>query len=126
MTSLRSKPTNAELEILRVLWARGPSTVRDVARAMKREEAYTTILKLLQNMTEKRLVVRDESARTHVYAPARREQQTKRLLVADLIDRVFDGSAAALVMQVLAGADTSREELDEIRQLLDQKRGGRR
>ena len=84
MTSLRSKPTNAELEILRVLWARGPSTVRDVARAMGREDAYTTVLKLLQNMTEKRLVVRDESARTHVYAPARREQQTKRLLVADL------------------------------------------
>ena len=100
--------------------------MRDVARAMGREDAYTTVLKLLQNMTEKRLVVRDESARTHVYAPARREQQTKRLLVADLIDRVFDGSAAALVMQVLAGAETSRKELEEIRQLLDQKRGGRR
>ena len=126
MTVLRSKPTNAELEILRVLWARGPSTVRDVARTMGREDAYTTVLKLLQNMTEKRLVVRDESARTHVYAPARREQQTKRLLVADLIERVFDGSATALVMQVLAGAETSKKELDEIRQLLDKKRGGRR
>ena len=84
------------------------------------------MLKLLQNMTEKRLVVRDESERTHVYAPARREQQTKRLLVADLVDRVFDGSAAALVMQVLAGANNSKEEIDEIRKLLDQKRGGRR
>ncbi len=126
MTVLRSKPTNAELEILRVLSARGPSTVRDVARTMGREDAYTTVLKLLQNMTEKRLVVRDESARTHVYAPARREQQTKRLLVADLIERVFDGSATALVMQVLAGAETSKKELDEIRQLLDKKRGGRR
>ena len=126
MPRLRTKPTNAELEILRVLWARGPSTVRDVARAMDREAAYTTVLKLLQNMTEKRLVVRDESARTHVYAPARREEQTKRLLVADLIDRVFDGSAAQLVMQALAGSTTSEKELSEIRKLLKEKRGGRR
>jgi len=127
MARLRSKPTNAELDILRVLWARGPSTVRDVARALAREDAYTTVLKLLQNMTEKRLVVRDESSRTHVYAPARRAEQTKRLLVTDLIDRVFDGSAAQLVMQALAGAEASRAELDEISKLLAQKkRGGRR
>lgn len=125
MARLRSKPTNAELAILRVLWARGPSTVREVARVMGREDTYTTILKLLQNMTDKRLVVRDESARTHVYAPARREDQTKRLLVADLIDRVFNGSAAQLVMQALAGAETSPKEIDEIRKLLDRKRGGR-
>jgi predicted transcriptional regulator len=125
VTRLRSKPTNAELAILRVLWARGPSTVREVARAMGRENTYTTILKLLQNMTDKRLVVRDQSARTHVYAPARREDQTKRLLVADLIDRVFDGSAAQLVMQALAGAETSPGEIDEIRKLLNRKRGGR-
>ena len=127
MARLRSKPTNAELEILRVLWARGPSTVREVARALGREDTYTTVLKLLQNMTEKRLVVRDESARTHVYAPARRAEQTKRLLVADLIERVFDGSAAQLVMQALQGADPSQAELDEIGRLLAQKkRGGRR
>ena len=121
----RRKPTNAEVDILRVLWTRGPSTVRDVARAMGREDAYTTVLKLMQNMTEKRLVVRDESARTHVYTAANPEEQTKRALVADLIDRVFDGSAAQLVMQALAGADASREEIAQIRKLLEKKRGGR-
>jgi BlaI family penicillinase repressor len=126
MPRLRSKPTNAELEILRVLWVQGPSTVRDVARALGREPAYTTVLKLLQNMTAKRLVVRDESSRTHVYAPARREEQTKRLLVADLIDRVFDGSAAQLIMQALAGSATSAKDIAEIRKLLNDKRGGRR
>ena len=126
MPRLRSKPTNAELEILRVLWAQGPSTVRDVARTLGREAAYTTVLKLLQNMTAKRLVVRDESAKTHVYAPARRAEQTRRLLVADLIDRVFDGSAAQLVMHALAGSTTSAKEIAEIRKLLNEKRGGRR
>jgi predicted transcriptional regulator len=120
------KPTRAEVGILRVLWSRGPSTVRDVARAMGRETAYTTILKLMQNMTEKRLVVRDESSRTHVYAAAEPEEHTKRQLVADLIDKVFDGSAAQLVMQALAGAKTSPEELAEISRLLAKKRGGRR
>jgi predicted transcriptional regulator len=125
MKRARRKPTNAEVEILRVLWARGPATVRDVARALGREDAYTTVLKLMQNMTEKRLVVRDESARTHVYAAARPEEQTKRALVADFVDRVFDGSVAQLVMQALAGSETTREELDEIRTLLNTKRGGR-
>jgi predicted transcriptional regulator len=125
MKRARRKPTNAEVEILRVLWARGPATVRDVARALGREDAYTTVLKLMQNMTEKRLVVRDESARTHVYAAARPEEQTKRALVADFVDRVFDGSVAQLVMQALAGAEATREELDEIRKLLNAKRGGR-
>lgn len=124
--NFRRRPTDAELAILRVLWTRGPSTVRDVAVEMGREGAYTTVLKLLQNMTAKRLVVRDESAKTHVYAPARREEQTKRLLVADLIDRVFDGSAAQLVMQALAGSETSAKEIAEIRKLLNEKRGGRR
>lgn len=126
MKPLRSKPTNAEVAILRVLWARGPSTVRDVAKATGREAAYTTVLKLMQNMTDKGLVLRDESSRTHVYAAARPEEQTKRQLVADLIDRVFDGSAAQLVMQALAGADASPGELAEIRKLLQRKRGGRR
>ena len=125
-SAARKKPTGAEVGILRVLWARGPSTVRDVAKAMGREAAYTTVLKLLQNMTEKRLVVRDESSRTHVYAAAAPEEQTKRQLVADLIDKVFDGSAAQLVMQALAGAKTTPEELAEIGKLLASKRGGRR
>src|SRR5262245_20077492 len=100
MSAFRRKPTDAELAILRVLWAKGPSTVRQIAEVMAdggRETGYTTVLKLLQIMTEKGLVVRDESARTHVYAQASTQDQTQRQLVTDLLDRVFDGSAAQLV-----------------------------
>ena len=92
-------------------WSRGPSTVREVARAMGRETAYTTILKLMQNMTEKRLVVRDAIVANPRVCGGRAQEHTKRQLVADLIDKVFDGSAAQLVMQALAGAKTSPEEL---------------
>ena len=120
------KPTNAEVAILRVLWSRGPSTVREVATAMGREAAYTTVLKLMQNMTDKRLVRRDESARTHVYAAAQPEEQTQKQLVTDMLDKVFNGSAAKLIMQALAARDTSPKELAEIRRLLDKHRGGRR
>jgi len=119
MKSLRRKPTDAELAILRVLWTRGPSTVRQVAEALGREAGYTTVLKLLQIMTEKKLVRRDESTRTHVYEAAHTEDQTQRHLVADLLNRVFDGSAAKLVVQALAASKTSPEELAEIRKLLD-------
>jgi predicted transcriptional regulator len=122
----RRKPTDAELAILRVLWARGPSTVREVAGAMGREDAYTTILKLLQIMTEKRLVRRDESARTHVYEAAYSEDHTQKQLVADLLDRAFDGSAAKLVLQALETRQATPEELTEIRKLIDKARGGRR
>jgi BlaI family transcriptional regulator, penicillinase repressor len=125
VTGPSKKPTDAELAILRVLWARGPSTVREVAREMGREGAYTTILKLMQIMTEKRLVRRDESPRTHVYEAAWTEGETQQQLVTDLLDRVFDGSASRLVMQALAAKKTSRKELAEIRKLLDQQRGGR-
>jgi predicted transcriptional regulator len=93
---------------------------------MGREAAYTTVLKLMQNMTDKGLVRRDESSRTHVYEAARPEEQTQRQLVRDLLERVFDGSAAKLVMQVLAARKTSSKELAEIRKLLDKQRGGRR
>ena len=119
MKALRRRPTDAELAILRVLWTRGPSTVRQVAEAMGREASYTTVLKLMQIMTEKRLVRRDEAARTHVYEAAYTEDQTQRHLVSDLLERVFDGSAAKLVLQALASGKASREELDEIRKLLD-------
>jgi predicted transcriptional regulator len=122
----RKKPTDAELGILRVLWTRGPSTVRQVAEALGREAGYTTVLKLLQIMTEKRLVVRDEAARTHVYQAAYTEDQTQRQLVSDLLDRAFGGSAAKLVLQALAANKTSPEELAEIRKLLDKQRGGAR
>jgi BlaI family transcriptional regulator, penicillinase repressor len=122
----RRKPTDAELAILRVLWARGPSTVREVAEAMGREGAYTTVLKLLQIMTDKGLVRRDESARTHVYKATASEDQTKRQLVADLLDKVFEGSSAKLVLQALSTRAASPDEIDEIKKLLDTYRGGRR
>jgi predicted transcriptional regulator len=118
MKGLRRKPTDAELAILTVLWARGPSTVRDIAAHMGREAGYTTILKLLQIMTEKQLVVRDEGARTHVYEAAYTQDQTQRQLVTDLLDRAFDGSAAKLVLQALATGTSSSEELAEINKLL--------
>ena len=119
------KPTDAELAILRVLWTRGPSTVRQVAAAMDREAGYTTVLKLLQIMTEKALVTRDESARTHVYAAAYTEDQTQQQLVLDLVERAFDGSAAKLVLQALASKKATPEELDEIRKLLNVRGGSR-
>ena len=117
------KPTDGELAILRVLWTRGPSTVRHVAEALERETGYTTALKLLQIMTEKGLVCRDETSRTHVYEAAASEDQTQRTLVSDLLDRAFGGSAAKLVLQALATSKASPEELVEIKRLIDKKRG---
>ena len=118
MSSEGRKPTDAELAILGVLWERGPSTVREVADATGRAGAYTTVLKLLQIMTKKRLVRRDVSSRTHVYQPAHSQGATQRRLVRDLLDRAFDGSAAKLIVQALAATRTSPEELAEIRKLL--------
>jgi BlaI family transcriptional regulator, penicillinase repressor len=122
----RRRPTDAELAILHVLWSRGPSTVRDVAAAMDREGAYTTVLKLMQIMTDKGLVKRDDSARTHIYRAVSSEGQTQRQLVTEMVDKVFAGSAAKLVLQALSAGKTSPEELAEIRKLLDTHRGGRR
>jgi predicted transcriptional regulator len=114
------KPTNAELGILSVLWEAGPSTVREVHETMAdREVGYTTVLKLLQIMTDKGLVARDESARSHVYRATRPEKQVKRRLVTDLLDRAFGGSTASLVMHALEGKKASREELRQIRELID-------
>ena len=124
MKAVRRKPTHAELDILRVLWSNGPSTVRQIAGIMGREGGYTTILKLLQIMTEKQLVVRDESARTHIYEAAYTQDQTQRQLVTDLVDRVFGGSAAKLVLQALASTKASPEELEQIQKLLATKTGG--
>ena len=126
MKPIGRKPTDSELAILRVLWARGPSTVRQVAAVLDREAGYTTVLKLLQIMTDKELVVRDESERTHVYEAAYTEDQTQRQLVSDLLARAFDGSAAKLVLQALASNKSTPEELDEIRKLLNKQRGGPR
>ena len=115
------RPTDAELAILRVLWQRGPSTVREVHEDLSRthDSGYTTTLKLLQIMIDKGLVVRDESQRAHVYASRLSEQKTQRQLLGDLIDRAFGGSPAKLVMQALSGTKTSAEELTAIRQLID-------
>ncbi|MHC4346262.1 MAG: BlaI/MecI/CopY family transcriptional regulator [Planctomycetota bacterium] len=117
-------PTDRELAILRVLWERGPSTVRQVNEAISadRSTGYTTTLKLMQIMTEKGLVVRDESDRTHVYKANVAEEQTQRQLVGDLMDRAFGGSARKLVMQALAAKKVSAGELTKIKQLLDELR----
>jgi predicted transcriptional regulator len=118
------RPTDAELAILRVLWDRGPSTVRQVHEVLGRERpaAYTTALKLLQIMTEKGLVERDERDRTHVYRARLSEEQTQRQLVRDLADRAFGGSATKLVMQALASRRASADELREIRRAIDSAR----
>jgi predicted transcriptional regulator len=118
------RPTDAELSILRVLWERGPSTVRQVHDVLSRERptAYTTALKLLQIMTDKGLVRRDETERTHVYHPRLSEEQTQRQLVRDLLDRAFGGSATKLVMQALAARRATPEELVEIRKLIETRR----
>ncbi len=119
------RPTDAELAILNVLWERGPSTVRDVHEALSKTQAtgYTTILKLMQIMTDKGLVVRDESQRAHVYEARYSAQRTQRQLLADLVDRAFGGSPAKLVMQALSGRRASAEELSAIRDMLDRLEG---
>jgi BlaI family transcriptional regulator, penicillinase repressor len=123
----RPKPTAAELEILRVLWRNGPSTVNQVQPALERGHrvAYTTVLKLLQIMLEKGLVRRDESSRPHVFRAAVPEEQVKRRLVTDLLDRAFEGSAMSLVMQALAAKRATPEEVRQLRELLDEIEGGR-
>jgi predicted transcriptional regulator len=114
------RPTDAELAILRVLWERGPSTVRQVHDVLSanREFAYTTTLKLLQLMTEKGVAVREEAGRVHLYRAAVAQEETQRHLIRDLVDRAFGGSPSQLVMQALAAKPASAEELREIRRLL--------
>ena len=122
------RPTDAELAILRVLWRRGASTVKDVHEELARRSpaAYTTTLKQLQIMTDKGLVLRDESQRAHLYMARLPEEQTQGQLVGDLLDRAFEGSASRLVMRALASRPASAEELSEIRRLLDQLEGGKK
>jgi BlaI family transcriptional regulator, penicillinase repressor len=124
----RPRPTPAELEILRVLWERGPSTVREVHESLDRERptGYTTVLKLLQIMTEKGIVTRDESARAHVYAARVPEADTQRQLVGDLLDRAFGGSALKLVLHALSARKASPAEIARIRRMLDELEGGQR
>ena len=115
------RPTDAELEILRVIWGRGPSTVREVHAELnaKRETGHTTALKLMQIMTDKGLLRRDESRRPQIYEPVRSKHQTQRQLIGDLLDRAFSGSPGHLVLQALSAKKTTSEERRQIRDLLD-------
>ena len=116
------KPTAAELEILNVLWRLESATVRDVHTELHRTNqaiGYTTVLKLMQIMTEKRLVERDERDRAHVYRPALKREETQGQMVRDLLDRAFSGSAAQLVLRALSDRRASKQEIAEIRQLLE-------
>jgi BlaI family penicillinase repressor len=119
------KPTDAELAILQVLWADGPSTVRDVLGVLEQQRptGYTTVLKLLQIMTDKGLVTRDTSQRTHIYSAHNSESHTQSQLIGELARRAFDGSSARLAMQALSNRRASREELSELRDLLDELEG---
>jgi len=117
-----TRPTNAEITILRVLWDRGPSTVREVHEALdaQKDVGYTTTLKLLQKMSAKDLVVRDESHRSHIYKAKLEEEPTQRCLVADLLKNAFAGDTPSLVMRALSAKVASKEDLAEIRHLLDE------
>ncbi len=128
MKLVPQKPTASELEILRVLWTRGPSTVRDVHEALsdKKATGYTSVLKLLQIMTAKGTVRRNEDQRAHVYQACLPAEQTKQQLAGDMLQRVFEGSASQLMMHALAGRRTSREEIQELRRLLDEHERPRR
>ena len=120
------RPTDAELAILNVLWAQGACTVRDVHEQLSqvRDMGYTTVLKLMQIMFDKGLVTRDDSQRSHVYKARQKEQTTQRMLVTDLLARAFGGSTEKLVMQALAAKKASKDELAEIRRLLDELEAG--
>jgi predicted transcriptional regulator len=119
------RPTERELAILAVLWDRGPSTVRQVNEAMApgQRVGYTTTLKLMQIMAEKGLLLRNESARTHIYRAAIGEEQTQRQLVGDMLEKVFAGSAEKLVMRALAAGKVTAKELTRIREILDKAEG---
>lgn len=123
------KPTDVELEILQILWKEGPSTVRfvndELNKQRENETGYTTTLKMLQLMTEKGLVSRDTSSRTHVYEAALNQEDTQKTLVNRLVDTAFGGSAMKLVMQALGNKKTSKKELEEIKKMIDQlEKGG--
>src|ERR671930_563179 len=122
------RPTDAELEILKVLWRRGPSTVREVFETLgeARGTGYTTVLKLMQIMADKGLVRKDEGERAHRHEAALAEDQKQRQLVGDLLRKAFDGSAKNLVLQALSSERASAEELAEIRRMLDELERGER
>lgn len=115
------KPTLGELEILQILWQNGPSTVRFINDTLNKRKVvgYTTTLKIMQIMTEKNLVTRDESSRSHIYSASHKQIETQKALTDKLLETAFGGSASKLVMQALGGKKTSQKEIDEIRKFLD-------
>jgi predicted transcriptional regulator len=121
-----TRPTDAELMVLRVLWRRGPSTVRQVNEELGESVGYTTTLKLMQIMADKGLLARDESDRSHVYRPTIGEEATQRRMLRDLLDRAFGGSTRKLFVQALAAAKASPEEMAEIRRLIDEHQKGQK
>lgn len=122
------KPTNAELEILTVLWSIGPATVREVYDAISRRRSaeYSTTLKFMQIMAEKGLLLRNESQRAHVYEPAKPREWTQRQLAGDLLDRAFSGSAKALLVGALSARKFTKGELKELRKFLDEYQSGKK
>src|SRR5579863_5882567 len=122
MTKMLPRPTDAELEILTVLWSIGPATVREVYNVIcrRRPAEYSTVLKFLQIMAEKGLVRRDETQRAHIYKVARTREWTQRQLAGDLLERAFNGSAKALLLGALSARKASKTELAEMRKLLDE------
>jgi BlaI family penicillinase repressor len=112
-------PSDAEVDILAVLWRLGPATVREVHEALAKDCGYTTTLKQMQLMAEKGLLIRSERFRSHVYEAGVPKEQTQKQLAGDLLKRAFEGSAKSLVMGALAAQSTSSEELAEIRKMLD-------
>jgi len=119
------RPTASEIEILRVLWETGPATVRQVHEILdsRRTTGYTTVLKLMQIMATKGLLVRDEALRAHIYKPALERSETQGRIVDELLEKVFAGSASELVMQAISRGDTSKKEIEEIRRMLDEVEG---
>jgi predicted transcriptional regulator len=127
-SNMLPRPTEAELQLLRILWEKGPATVREIADAMNvhRAMGYTTVLKLMQIMTTKGLVARDEANRAHVYRAASSQDETQNEILKDLSLRLFSGSAAQLALHALAMEPASADELDAIRALIDRKRDNAR
>ena len=126
MASNPPRPTDGELNILRVLWERGPGSVRDVQKALDaiKPTGYTTVLKLMQIMTEKGLVTRDESVRPQIYRARQSQEQTQQRLVSDLLQRAFGGSVRSMVLQALAAKKSSPAEIKEIEKLLERVERG--
>ncbi len=115
------RPTDSELDILQYFWSHGPSTVREIHEVIgkKKETGYTTMLKLMQIMVDKGLLMRDTSARSHIYYPLVKEEDAKSTAVGDLLDRLFDGSPRQLVLQALSTKKATQKELSDIRELID-------